>query len=200
MRNVLVGLILLLIGFLGGYVVKGYLVDSQENQTNIEKTSNEAVKPNGKANEKPVVQGEVSPKEESKVEVFSSDPKEAALQADFKVFKEASEGYLNSLTGQALSTNDYNTFLSADYKLYFDKNGILLSDKKDQWGNNYQVFINPKKEKIVVQSNGEGKGGYVLASYQQNTSIESCTRGFNEGGWALTTIHLKAGEACGGDL
>lgn len=210
MKNGILAIVLLIIGFIGGYAAKGLLVGMEQNNVTLKEalqevknnekneTEKTAEEPTQIANE---TTNETAKKEPPVTEVtFSSHPTEALLQKDFTVFKTASEGYLNSLVGKDLDPNAYNVFLEGDYKLFYDKQGTLYSNKKDAFGNHYLVFMNPKKQKIVVQSNGEGKGGYVLASYQQSGNIESCTRGFNEGTWNLSHIFLQAGEVCGGDL
>lgn len=194
MKNGIIAIVLLVIGFIGGYAAKGLQIGFEENDVTLQEALQEVkgAKEEAKAETK-----EETPVTE---EAISSIPTEAALQRDFQAFKKAAEGYLNSLVGKDLDPNDFNVFLNTDYKLFYDKNGALLSNKQDTWGNFYQVFINPKKQKIVVQSNGEGAGGYVLATYQQSGNIESCTRGFKEANWDLTRVFLKAGEVCGGDL
>lgn len=190
MKNGVIAILLFVIGFIGGYVTKGLLVDTEKTPIDVQ-TDSQA------SNEEQKAQVALPPVKE---EVFSKNPYEAALQKDFQTFRQASEGYLNSVADKDLDPNAYNVFLSTEYKLFYNKDGVLLSNKEDQWGNHYQVFINPKKQKILVQSNGEGKGGYVLASYQQDGTIESCTRGFEEGTWSLIGVFLKTGDVCGGDL
>lgn len=201
MKNALIAILLLVVGFIGGYATKGLLVGVNEHAVSVEGEGTPNETPNNE------VAGEEIGKEPANVneqvgkgEVFSSIESEVAVQNDFLTFKQASEGYLNSLAGKDLDPNVYNAFLSSEYKLFYDENGTLLSNKQDVWGNHYIVFMNAKKQKIIVQSNGGGEGGYVLASYGQNGNIESCTRGFTEGTWNLTNIILKAGETCGGDL